>query len=672
MRKRFFIQKLFLSGWALLNLARYYGLVRTHSGASRPGSWNRPKDGGKPKIKAKPHLWLPPIFGFYSGGMFLGVWVFLFAACGLSVFAQSPAPPNNQLIQLMMSQPQVDISSPVTATATFDPPVVRPGEKSIYRVSLNAPEASIQGSAEISAPSLKLQRITSGEIVQQNGGMLRTLTTFNFDARAPSPGRFTVPEQTLEVYGQPVVVPAATLDAQAEPAAPHEPARQLLLEAGATNLYVGETFTVRVLLPGTSANAVESLSQVQLNGDGFVVDKNAVRQSIQMLANHGRSTGTFIYETSVTPIAPGTLPLFAQGFTAGMQFGGPIVITGQVTIPGGPPKYLLLNSEAVAIQVRPLPGGALPGFAGAVGSFICPPPQLATNLVRVGDPVQLNVTIRGQQNLNHLTPPRPPSVNGWQIFPAVRAGNVGNPGTPDQGVLFSYTLIPTTTGLSATPAIPFSCFDPRLGAYVDLTIAAVPITVVSNEAVSSEASAAVQAESALDAAQKKSLSEFAVSPGRTTRSLIPLQVRAWFPLIPLLQVLAFCALGMWDRRRRYLEQHPEIVRRQQARRELRRVKRALKKTAAANDAPGFTHVAVSALQIVCAPHYPAEPRALVGGDVLEILSAPERTGRAGELVRRIFAAGDAASFATAAPGDDGLLGQHSALEEVLAKLEARL
>ncbi len=597
--------------------------------------------------------------------------LFLFVMWSTSVFSQSPTPDASRLIQLMMSQPQADISSPVVATASFDPPVVWPGEKSIYRISLNAPEVSVQWLAELSAPPLKLQRIASGEIVQQSGGMLRTSATFNFDARATSPGRFTVPEQTLQVYGQPVVIPAATLDVQVSPGA-HDPARQLLLEPGATNLFVGESFNVRVLLPGTSANAVESLSQVQLNGDGFVVDKNAVRQSIQMLANHGRSTGTFIYETSVTPIAPGTLPIFAQGFTAGSQFGGPIVITGQVTIPGGSPKYLLLNSDAVDIQVRPLPGGALPGFAGAVGSFTCPPPQLATNLVRVGDPVQLNVTIRGQQNLNHLAPPRPPSANGWQIFPAVRAGNVGSPGTPDQGVLFSYTLIPTTTGLSTTPAIPFSCFDPRLGAYVDLTIAAVPITVVSNEAISSEASAAVQAENTLEAEQKKSLGELAASPGRTTGSLAPLQLRGWFPPVALLPVLAFGGLGMWDRRRRYLEHHPEIVRRQHARRELRRVKRALKISAAANDAPAFTRGAVNALQVVCAPHYPAEPRALVGGDVLEILSVTERAGRTGELVRRIFAAGDTASFATTATGDAGLPGELPALEEVLTVLEARL
>ncbi len=611
--------------------------------------------------------------GTHPTGLFMSRWPLLLLVSTVISFGQAPNHPADNLIQLMISQPPVDVSTPVTATAAFDPPRVRPGEKSVYRISLNAPEASIQWPTEISAPpSLKLRRTASGQIMPQVGGTLRTLTTFNHDARATQAGRFTIPARVVEVYGKSVVIPAAELEVQADLADPHEPVRQLLIEAAATNVFVGETFAVRVLLPGTSANAVEGLSQVQLNGDGFVVDKSTVRQSIQMLDRNGRKTGTFLYETRVTPIAVGTLGLSAQGFTSGLQFGGPVVITGQVTIPGGPPQYLLLDSEALPVQVHPLPAGELPGFAGAVGSYTCPPPQLATNLVRLGDPVQLHVTIRGLQNLNHLTPPRPPLVNGWQILPAVRTGNVGEAGTPDQGVAFSYTLIPTTTEPQATPAIPFSCFDPKRGVYVDLTIQPVPITVITNGVISDGQFAARLAESTPPPEQKLTLSGFALSPGRLVGGLAPLQSRSWFPLIPLVPVLAFGGLGMWDCRRRYLERHPEIVRRRQARRELRRVRRLLKQAAANGDAPGFTRVAVNALQVVCAPHYPAEPRALVGGDVLEILGATERSSRAGDLVRRVFAAGDAASFATNVPEDGALPDQHSALEEVLAKLEARL
>ena len=573
----------------------------------------------------------------------------------------------------MMSQPPVDISSPVTATVSFDPPLVQPGEKSVYRVTFNATEVSIGWPEEIPAPpSLKLRRSSSGQIMQQTGGTMRPLTTFNYEVRASGPGRFTIPELVAEVYGQPVVVPSAQLEVRSDLPTAHETARQLLLEPAATNLYVGETLTVRVLLPATSANTVEGLSQVQLNGDGFVVDKNSVRQSIQAVQRNGSGTGAFIYEASLTPIAVGELKLSAQGFTAGMQFGGPIVITGQVTIPGGPPKLILLDSEITNLHVRPLPDGELPGFAGAVGSYTCDLPQLATNTVRVGDPVQLNVTIRGQQNLNRLAPPPPPRVPGWQIFPAVRKGLVGEPGTPSFGAAFSYTLIPTTEELRTTPAIPFSCFDPRRGVFVDLTIHPVAITVVSNGTVASVETPFVLAESAFEPEKKLALSKLVDSPGRTAGSLVPLQLRGWFPLVPLTPVLGFCALWSWDRRRRFLERHPEIARRRRARRELRRVKRSLNQAAADGDATGFRQGAVKAMQIAAAPHYPAEPRALVGGDILEILDVKERAGQAGDVVRRFFAEADAAAFATTLPGRDELLGWQSEFTAVLEKLEERL
>ena len=74
----------------------------------------------------------------------------------------------------------------------------------------------------------------------------------------------------------------------------------------------------------------------------------------------------------------------------------------------------------------------------------------------------------------------------------------------------------------------------------------------------------------------------------------------------------------------------------------------------------------------CAPHYPAEPRALVGGDVLPLLPEADRAGRAGEVVRRFFAVTDAVRFGTAAPSATELLPLQPELERVLQQLEARL
>jgi hypothetical protein len=604
--------------------------------------------------------------------------ILLLLICCAMRFTAAHAQTSEQLMQLMMSQPHADINVPVTATSSFDPPIVRPGEKSVYRVTFNATSdassVTVKWPDPMPAPSpLKLRQTVGGHNVQALGGAIQMFSTFNFDARSAEAGAFTVPEYTVEVYGKPVTVPAAQLEVNSALPEPHEMARELLVQPSATNVFAGEIFSVSVLLPATAAGAVEGVSDVRLNGDGFVVDKNAVRQSIRPVELNGLTMPAYIYETSLTPITAGKINLTAQGFTAGMNFGGPISITGQLTIPGGPPKILLLDSEPVTINVRPLPvENELPGFTGIIGNYFCDPPRLATNSVKIGEPVQLTMVVRGQQNLDRINPPPPPRVQGWQIFPATRGAIVAEPGTTNRGVNFSYTLIPLTSAVQSTPAIPFSCFNPARGNYVDLTIPSLPLTVVSDGMMTNADQALMLVASSFESGPKSGLSKLAQTPGWTTGSLVPLQLRGWFPLVQIFPVLIFCGLWFWDRRRRYLELHPEIVRRRQARRALRRELRLLEQNADAGDAVNFVQRGVHALQIASAPHYPAAPRALVCGDVLPILTAPERAGKSGEIVRRFFAAADAAAFANVSETQTGLLAEKSALKETLSKLEARL
>ncbi len=117
--------------------------------------------------------------------------------------------------------------------------------------------------------------------------------------------------------------------------------------------------------------------------------------------------------------------------------------------------------------------------------------------------------------------------------------------------------------------------------------------------------------------------------------------------VQLAPVLGFVALWQWDRRRRFLEAHPDIVRRRQARRALRREKGKLQKAVAAGNAVAFVEHAANAMKNFLAPHFLAHPRALVCADVLAQLAGPDQTGRTGETVRKIFVAADAQFAATA-------------------------
>ena len=215
--------------------------------------------------------------------------------------------------------------------------------------------------------------------------------------------------------------------------------------------------------------------------------------------------------------------------------------------------------------------------------------------------------------------------------------------------------------------IPFCCFDPAAGKYVDLTIPSLPVTVISE-------GLPVQL-SVFDDEDKSTaplkLSDLEPTPGNTAASLKPLQLRGWFVSVQLLPVLGFIALWQWDRRRRFLEAHPEIVRRRSARSALRSKMRELEKAVTAGDATAFVRHAAGAMKIAVAPHFPAHPQALVGADVLAQLDAAEQNGPTGETVRQIFAAADAQyAMKPQTPADWRAL--KSGVENMLQNLEGKL
>ena len=176
--------------------------------------------------------------------------ILLLLVSGAGVVRSAPGPtlanPTiEQLMQAMRSQPGVDINAPVTATASFDPPQVRPGEKAVYRVVLNAAAVSVEWPKTIPAPGgLSVRLNCSGQMMQAVGGSFQNVSTFNYDVRADAPGQFTIPEFTVNVYGKPVVIPATQLEVKAVLPETHEPVRQLFIQPSSTNVFVGEPLDI--------------------------------------------------------------------------------------------------------------------------------------------------------------------------------------------------------------------------------------------------------------------------------------------------------------------------------------------------------------------------------------------------------------------------------------------
>jgi hypothetical protein len=598
-------------------------------------------------------------------------------ARGVAPAQQAIAPANRDpLMQQMLSQPKIDLVSPVRAVASFDPPVVAPGQQSIYRVTLSGLEASTEWPSKLTAPAgLRLEAGAHGEILRLMNQRFQPFTTFNYHARATNDGEFTVPEFTVTVYGKPVVVPPATLRVTGNSDSALPPATRLSFELAATNLYVGETVRARVILPSPSPTVMQGLAQVQFTGDGFLVDQGASRQRIEMGPNNGGRAINYVYEANLTPVAAGDLRLFAQAFNTGQHFGGVVVGNGSVSL--GPPDYTLLESQPISITVRPIPEeGKLPGFTGAIGNLALGPPLLSSTAVRVGEPLNLTVTVtnRGEGPLARLVAPKAPKLSDWQVYEATSPGPAQAMQTPAAGLVgvttFVYALVPLSDRTQATPVIPFSYFDPKTGRYMDVSIPSIPISV---EAGSGPAEPSVFREadgSGRGGEKEPELSALAAVPGGGASSLIPFQNRVWFPAIQFAPALVLAGLLVWDGRRRYFREHPEVLIRRRARKALRRDWQEARRAAGRQDAPAFAAAAVRAMRAGSAPHYPADPRALVGRDVLAVL--PGLAGAAAEPVRRFFDAVDASQFSANAGDLRELLRFEPELDQVLEALEAKL
>ncbi len=136
-----------------------------------------------------------------------------------------------------------------------------------------------------------------------------------------------------------------------------------------------------------------------------------------------------------------------------------------------------LHTEAVGVQVQPLPQPAPDDFSGAVGVFELSA-VIDQNAVAVDDPITLLVSLSGTGNLETLPEPLWPEMDNWRSF----AGDDGVQMAVDNGRLsgrrvYQRVLIPNSGGDFVLPPITYTYFNPDTGQYETSSSDPIPITV---------------------------------------------------------------------------------------------------------------------------------------------------------------------------------------------------
>ncbi len=585
----------------------------------------------------------------------------------------APAPAIDPLLNLMMQQPPIDIDTPARAYAQFDPPVITAGGRATYRIIITALMRVIQPPESLPAPP-GLEVVAGGrsESYATVTNTLQPRSTLNYHISAKAPGTYTIPPFSVSVSGRFMQVPAARLQVVPAGATGVEQPPRLSVEIPEGDIYVGQTVPIQVVLTDPDGKTVRGLTRVEIPTEGILLDPMFYRQSRKVVTVEGKPVAAIVQEMYVTPIKSGELKLQAQAQALLAR-----------TTPGVPAQlpgyYPLLDTDPVTITVKQLPKeGELPGFTGAIGTFTLTQPHLSSNKIRAGEPLTLTVTIKGQGNLARMIPPKLEGLWEWQTFEPT--SEAAQPQLVQQRgyCTYNYTLIPLSDQIKATPRIPFSYFDPARKAYVDLTIPPVPLEVspAAGGAKLLPPGAASLAgggdDSRTTGERDLVMNGLSETPGVMASSLTPLQHRPWFVVLQFLPALALAGLWFWDRRRRFLAEHPEVILKTRARQGLRHYRRQLRHAAMAQDARNFVKAAVNAMREAAAPHGAANPEALVCGDVLRAIPASDRHGKNGELVQRFFTAADVLHFGGTLPEGSQLLGLRPELERLLAQMRAQL
>ena len=129
--------------------------------------------------------------------------------------------------------------------------------------------------------------------------------------------------------------------------------------------------------------------------------------------------------------------------------------------------FLMLGQDEVplptlSLSALPLPPGAPANFADTVGSYTISSRTDAVSLA-MNEAVEVEITVRGNGNLQQIACPVPDDAADWKLVPATRKPITGANGEI-VGMVFSQLMRPVTE-VSGIPAFSMSYFDPAAMEY---------------------------------------------------------------------------------------------------------------------------------------------------------------------------------------------------------------
>ena len=307
---------------------------------------------------------------------------------------------------------------------------------------------------------------------------------------AAKEGTLRVPETKVVQGSKSAVADAGELPVDSVPVADD---MKLSLELPARPVFVGETVPVKLVWLFRRRPEDQSFAVPMLSLDAFTVSGPPVtdpRKALELPAGAKDLQLPYEIDTTTAGDTRLTLTFFAAPRKTGkVEVPASSVIAslavGRADFFGQSPTRMFRASDvARALEVRPLPESGRPAsFAGAVGDQFAIEVRTSRSVVQLGEPVELDVTIKSNQRLDTLALGRLELPTDKFTVPADQATGT----LSDDGKQKAFKVTAQVTGpATEVPAIPFSYFDPTKGTYQTIHSEPIALSVKGGSVVGAE------------------------------------------------------------------------------------------------------------------------------------------------------------------------------------------
>ncbi|MDP9292767.1 MAG: BatD family protein [Verrucomicrobiota bacterium] len=423
---------------------------------------------------------------------------------------------------------------------------------------------------DIAVDGLQITRIGQSTQVQMNNFNLTTSVLFTYNVLPIREGKFVIPAQTIEAGGLRLTTAPLRLAAAAGGASgggssggganSGKAARLAFAElvVPRQSVYVGEAIPIELRIYVDTRVRWNTEQPPTIGGDGFTIQKFD-KPSQNSVSKDGRVYDLVTFKTAITPIktgklslGPAELPCTAQmpqqrrsrprggldDFFNDNFFNDPFgsfAVTQQITI----------RSDAVPIEVKPLPPNQPKSFSGAVGQFDVAMTASPLKL-KTGDPITMKIDVSGRGNFDRVNGPQLTDESGWRTYPPsakfIADDDVGISGKKS----FEMAVIPNEQK-TTLPELQFTYFDPLQEKYVTKRTAKTAIEVEVQPA-GQQPNVVPQGASQLSATPvaqtPRDIHYLRVDEGRWVSTLEPAYRERAFWLVQLVPAVALaCLLG---------------------------------------------------------------------------------------------------------------------------------